>query len=447
MASALDMVAGVGQFGFDPLGDFYEGRKTGNAMREMKRADQARPLIGQALQGDGNALRGLAGIDPDGFMQVSNFRAKQSQSKQEDAAAQAEKVAAALYRANTPEQWAQTINYLKQTGHDISPEEENFANKDAVLGEFLSLKEQMAQGNADRSFNATENFRAATLGQKNEPKPPEPFTLGEGQKRFDAEGNEIAAGAPRPLGAAGSTASDIVTLNTDAIVSGNQPPDLKNLYRYGAPIKAELQKRGYNLVQAQEDWLAQTKMIATLNGPQQTRLRQATNFAYDSLPIIEDLAKQWDAGGYPLLNKARLAAAKQGALGAEAQTIATQLDTQIADLTSELGTVYKGGNSSTDESLKLAGKNLQADWSKDTLQKNIDLVRKNLDIRKNSLNLAVAGVGENRYAPKGELPTGDVESAFSDAKDAIEQGADPEAVKQELLDMGMDPELVDQGLQ
>lgn len=153
MASALDMVAGAGQYSFDPLGDIYEGRKTRSALNDMNRADQARPLMGQALQGDANALNSLAGIDPQGFMDVSGFQDKRVQAKAEQAAAKAEKVAAILYRADTPEAWSQAINYLKKTGHDISPEEENFANKDAVLGEFLSLKDQMAQGNSDRSYN------------------------------------------------------------------------------------------------------------------------------------------------------------------------------------------------------------------------------------------------------------------------------------------------------
>jgi len=85
-----------------------------------------------------------------------------------------------------------------------------------------------------------------------------------------------------------------------------------------------------------------------------------------------------------------------------AQDVATQLSTQISDLTSELGTVYKGGNSSTDESLRLAAKNLQGEWSEHTLLNNVKLVRKNLDIRKRSLlSSGVAGLSADRAAGEG----------------------------------------------
>lgn len=180
--------------------------------------------------------------------------------------------------------------------------------------------------------------------------------------------------------------ADEPKLIAGAIMNGDQPPDLTGLYKQGAHVRAELAKQGYNLTDAKEDWQAQQKYIATLNGPQQVRLRQAVDFAFHSLPIIKGLAQEWKAGNYPALNSVQLEAAKHGAMGQDAQRIATQLSSQIADMTSELGTVYKGGNSSTDESLRLAGENLKANWSEETLLAGIELVGKNLQIRRNSIN-------------------------------------------------------------
>lgn len=150
-------------------------------------------------------------------------------------------------------------------------------------------------------------------------------------------------------------------------------------------LLAEAKRQGYDLATAAADWQATQKHFATLNGSQQTRIRQAADTAYHSLDTIDELAKKWDAGKFPLLNKAQLGLAKQGAFGKDAQSIANQLDAQISDLTSELANVYMGGNSPTDHALGLAAKNLSADWSKDVLLDMTNLARTNLKYRQNAI--------------------------------------------------------------
>ncbi len=203
----------------------------------------------------------------------------------------------------------------------------------------------------------------------------------------------------------------------DAIIAGDQPPTLTGLYRVGAPVRSILAKKGFNLAQAESDWRATQKHIATLNGPQQLRMQQAIDNAYHSTDVIEDLAKQWEGGRFPTLNKGRLAAARQGLLGPKAQQIATQLEAQISDVTSELGNVYMGGNSPTDHALSLASKNLQANWSLPQLRSALDLTRRNLQIRGNSLkNVGVSGASTaNPYAQPSAAPAGAVEEWVRDA--------------------------------
>lgn len=166
-------------------------------------------------------------------------------------------------------------------------------------------------------------------------------------------------------------------------------------------LMAEAHRQGYDLAQAATDWSATQKHIATLNGAQQTRMAQAVDNAAHSLDVIEDLAKEWGGGKFPLLNKATLAAAKAGTMGPKAQEIATKLEAQISDVTSELGNVYMGGNSPTDHALTLASKNLSANWSQPQLISAVNLARKNLQIRRNSMsNVGVAGASaDNPYAP------------------------------------------------
>jgi hypothetical protein len=213
--------------------------------------------------------------------------------------------------------------------------------------------------------------------------------------------------------AATRASQDSAQANDDAqqiaqgIMNGDQPPDLARLYGKGAAVRAELERHGYNLTKATQDWTATQKYLSTLNGAQQTRLRQAVAFTTESLPIVRGLVTEWDSAGLPLLSKANLDAAASGAYGPTQQSLAVRLRGQIADLTSELGTVYKGGNSSTDESLKLAAQNLSGNWSKQAALDALAQIEQNLTIRKNSMiSAGVAGVTNNAYAPAGAEATG-----------------------------------------
>lgn len=195
-----------------------------------------------------------------------------------------------------------------------------------------------------------------------------------------------AGDRPRQGSGGGGSAPDAnVEAIADAIVQGLQPPTMTGLYGKTAAVRAALARRGYNLTNATLDYDATKRHFATLNGPQQTRLRQAANTAMHSLDVVEELSNKWQGGAFPLLNKGRLAAATNGVLGPEAQVLATQLTAVITDVTSELGNVYMGGNSPTDHALQLAAKNLSEDWSLPQLKAALDLARTNLTIRQNAI--------------------------------------------------------------
>lgn len=223
--------------------------------------------------------------------------------------------------------------------------------------------------------------------------------------RADAAATEVQrhnrAMEARPV--AGAVDSGDAEAIADAIINGEQPPEMTGLYRLAGPVKASLAKKGYDLTKATIDWKATTRHLQSMNSTQQLRLRQAAETAYHSLDVIDDLAKQWQGGKFPALNKVQLAAAKQGALGPQAQTIATQLEAQISDLTSELGNVYMGGNSPTDHALGLASKNLSANWSFATLQDMTKLARTNLRIRLNSMQ-SIGPAGVSTTPPAAPAP-------------------------------------------
>lgn len=226
------------------------------------------------------------------------------------------------------------------------------------------------------------------------------------QEMFDKMHRPPAAAAVAP----GASADDPKII-AQGIMNGHQPPDTKGLYRNGSSVRAELERNGYDLVTAQRDWQAVQKHLSTLNGQQQERLRQAVSFTYDSLDQIEQLYDEWkkEAGvsGVKVFNRAALAASKH--LPGKAGEAATLLESQINDLTSELGTVYKGGNGSTDESLRLAGENLKAEWNEGTFKRGVQQIRKNLQIRRNSINNSqAAGVSaDSPYLPQQQPGSGD----------------------------------------
>ncbi|HLZ91100.1 MAG TPA: hypothetical protein VKQ28_05245 [Candidatus Acidoferrum sp.] len=226
-------------------------------------------------------------------------------------------------------------------------------------------------------------------------------------KAIDPEGQQRIVIQQNRAAAPGATADDPKQIAA-AIIRGEQPPDLKGLYRSNAPVRAELARQGFNLAKADEDWHATQKYLATLNGSQQTRLRQAVESTKGYLGQVEDIYNQWQqigaSVGWKTFNKGSLAVAKQ--LPGQAGDLAHRLEARIADLTSDLGTVYKGGNSSTDESLKLAAKNLSADWNEKTFRDAITDIRKSIQIRENSMKFTgPAGVSEgNAYTPPATNP-------------------------------------------
>ncbi len=274
---------------------------------------------------------------------------------------------------------------------------------------------------------AAERFKALFP----ESKPPEGFKLSAGETQFDSAGKTIAsvpANAPAPKqyevtvpgpngpvkklvseadlqkgipeyqkpdsGTSGDKA-DAEAIAT-AIANGEQPPVTTGLFRFAGPVRAALAKQGFDLSRANLDWTATQKHISTLNNAQQTRLTQSINALPDLLDSVDSLASQWKGGKFPPLNRANLLAAKNGAYGQDVASVARQMDAQIADVTADLGNVYMGGNSPTDQALGLAGKSLSGDWSEKVLHDMVTLARKNVTIRRNSIvNSGVAGASAN----------------------------------------------------
>src|SRR6187399_1992805 len=174
-------------------------------------------------------------------------------------------------------------------------------------------------------------------------------------------GETVNAGNP---GAAQGRLSEdekgVVSEIAEGIYNGNASPTLTGMYKLRPYVQAELNRKGFNLADAETDWRAYQRYLATRNGAPNLRMESALYTADHSLDVIADLANQWDAldktlwdGKYKLLNKGTVMLATNGALGPEAAKLAQQLQAQINDVSSELGQIYMGGTSPTDHALKL----------------------------------------------------------------------------------------------
>ncbi len=331
--------------------------------------------------------------------------------------------ASAEARAQAGEQRAQTAEQRAQQGFDV---EQPGRASDAFAKQMERAAQALAavSGNADQyeALRGDLPFRVASLFKPHaqwDPKTIKQDVLAVGltpsqqvttamtaaQRAEQERHNRVME--QRPVGGAYGTGGLDVDPKAiaQAIADGEQPPTTTGLYRYGAAIRSELAKMNYDLSKAQTDWAATQRHFSTLNGPQQTRLRQAAETAYHSLDIIEELANQWSGTQFPALNKVNLLAAKQGVYGKDAQSVAVRLDAQISDVTSELANVYMGGNSPTDHAMELAAKNLGADWSKKTLLDALKLSRTNLQIRLNSIKqTGVISTTPNNQYTRPESP-------------------------------------------
>jgi hypothetical protein len=215
--------------------------------------------------------------------------------------------------------------------------------------------------------------------------------------------------APATSEPARSSSSSGLSDITEGIMSGKIPPDMKGMYRAGPIIRAELAKRGFDLARAQSDWNATQRHIASMNGTKIAGLMSSANTAQESLGNIEKLYNEWvqigPASGLRIFNRAGLRAARN--LPGRAGAVAQALEMNIADLTAELGNVYMGGNSPTDQALKLASHNLAADWNEEQFREAIKQARQNIGYRINSIRSSpvIGASAGNTYAPP--LPGGE----------------------------------------
>ncbi len=222
---------------------------------------------------------------------------------------------------------------------------------------------------------------------------------------------------PQPTAVAGQDAGRAERAKnvSDAILRGDEPPTLLMGMGYTpekAALASEIASKGGNVSKLITEWNATQRAVSSLNGPQPLRLRQAINKAIPSLDLIDTLSQQVEdaaikSGRFPIFNKIALASIAAGGPGWDEniQSLANQLQQQIADVTGELGQVIMGGYAPTDHGLELAAKNLNANWTGKTLHDAVLTARRNLAFAAKAQDMSTPlGIGSNSlYADQVDM--------------------------------------------
>ena len=185
----------------------------------------------------------------------------------------------------------------------------------------------------------------------------------------------------------------------DAIESGDQPPEMKGLYRYGGAVRGELAKRKFDLTKATRDWQSTIKTINGLNSTQQVRMRQALDSVEMSLPAVQELSNEMKRTGFKDVNWVTVNAALKG-VGKE-RDVATKYIGQINLMKDELAQGFMGGGVPTDRAFKLADDILEPFYGKQQFDASMKQLAYNLKIRKTAIQgISPLGIGGEVNNPK-----------------------------------------------
>jgi len=157
--------------------------------------------------------------------------------------------------------------------------------------------------------------------------------------------------------------------------------------------------KAYDLTKAVTDWNALQKYTAATNSTAQVRMKQAEASVEQSVQKLQQFSDDYIRSGYKFVNKADLVASSNGVFGEDAAKKAQAILGQISLITDELGQTFMGGNSPTDAAFALAANVLKGDFTQEVMTSQIDLLKQNLQYRKNSWNQVTAtGLGgDNIY--------------------------------------------------
>jgi hypothetical protein len=157
----------------------------------------------------------------------------------------------------------------------------------------------------------------------------------------------------------------------------------------GAAALQFMIENGYNFAHALNDAKAVATWVTSLNSASQMELRQALTTLNGQTPVLRRLFNDWmrlndGTSDWQIINQL-----KQGAAvrfdGQEKAAAAQALISQVDSMVAALASVYRVGDSPTADALAIAEQDLKSTWSEAVMNKSINLLEEDLQIRVNSL--------------------------------------------------------------
>lgn len=187
----------------------------------------------------------------------------------------------------------------------------------------------------------------------------------------------------------------------DGMESGNLPPTTTGLYGEGPYVKAEAQKRNFNMAQAQMEWDAAHKQVMSQNGPQQVRYFGLASDVQRNIDRVDELAAQMQNSGIVPLNHAKLQALVQLEGNTPKGRLAARYLTAVGDLKEPFAQLANGGYAPTIPAWEQVNKQVNENFGVLELSSSLDEIKRSIGYRVNAIK-SQGGLppgSPNRYSP------------------------------------------------
>lgn len=198
----------------------------------------------------------------------------------------------------------------------------------------------------------------------------------------------------------------------DAIISGQQPPDLAGMYGLAPKVRKAMAEKGFDLTKASTDWAATKTYVKNLNSTQQVRLNQALESVNQGIDPLRQLSGEFERTNFQpanyliqgsQLNGISLDPRKSKNLNQSQLQVAAKYVTQLNLMRDELAQSFSGGYAPTESGFKLADGVLNPLYGDTPLNASLDQVKFNLGIRKQAIGSGVP-MGLNGPVQQGQVP-------------------------------------------
>lgn len=195
--------------------------------------------------------------------------------------------------------------------------------------------------------------------------------------------------------------NDDISQIADAIESGNQPPKTTGLYGKGPSVRAELQRRKFNLAKADLEYKSAERQVLSLNGPQMERFRGLADSVSNTIDEVRELSKEMDLSGVKAANWVELQELMNVEGDSPAGQLATQYVTAINTLKEEFSNLAQGGYAPTESVWKLANDQINSNFGRKQLDAAVSEIQRLINYRIKAIpNFGTLGPGSsNRYVP------------------------------------------------